>query len=101
MPTPRTRTRTKRPAPAKTPNWFTYFPDDYRWSAAICGMLSNAQWGSADLGEIDQEFARGVGQGLVSSGEREQPARQTVAKNGAHNRARPISSSTTMSSTQP
>jgi dipeptidyl aminopeptidase/acylaminoacyl peptidase len=36
------------------PNWFTYFPSDYRWSAAIGGMISSAQWGSSDMGEIDQ-----------------------------------------------
>jgi len=59
MPTP--RSRAKRPAPAKTPNWFTYFPENYRWSAAICGMLSNAQWGSANLGEIDQVGKRLAG----------------------------------------
>jgi len=54
---------TRRPrADAQTPNWFTYFPDDYRWSAAICGMLSNAQWGSADLGEVDQVGKRLAGQ---------------------------------------
>lgn len=53
----RTKARRSKSAPAKkseTPNWFTYFPENYRWSAAIAGMLSNAQWGSADLGEVHQ-----------------------------------------------
>ena len=27
-------------APANA-NWFTYFPKDYRWSSAICGMISS------------------------------------------------------------
>ena len=40
-------------APANT-NWFTYFPKDYRWSAAICGMVSAARWGASEIGEIDQ-----------------------------------------------
>jgi len=40
-------------APANT-NWFTYFPKDYRWSAAICGMVSGARWGASEIGEVDQ-----------------------------------------------
>lgn len=40
-------------APANT-NWFTYFPGDYRWSSAICGMISCAQWGMSEIGEVDQ-----------------------------------------------
>jgi dienelactone hydrolase len=40
-------------APANT-NWFTYFPEDYRWSAAVCGMVSCAQWGASEIGEVDQ-----------------------------------------------
>ena len=40
-------------APANT-NWFTYFPKDYRWSAAICGMVSAARWGASEIGEVDQ-----------------------------------------------
>ncbi|MEK6709153.1 MAG: alpha/beta hydrolase, partial [Nitrospinota bacterium] len=35
-------------------NWFTYFPEDYRWSSAICGMLSGARFGQSEIGEIDQ-----------------------------------------------
>jgi dienelactone hydrolase len=38
----------------KTANWFTYFPEDYRWSAAICGILSSAPYGGSDIGEIDR-----------------------------------------------
>ncbi|MEK6711419.1 MAG: alpha/beta hydrolase, partial [Nitrospinota bacterium] len=40
-------------APANT-NWFTYFPEDYRWSAAICGMTGWGRWGGTQVGEIDQ-----------------------------------------------
>lgn len=40
-------------APANA-NWFTYFPEDYRWSAAVCGMLSGARWGASEIGEVDQ-----------------------------------------------
>ena len=37
----------------KTTEWFTYFPEDYRWSAAIGGMLGLAVVGASDMGEID------------------------------------------------
>ncbi len=40
-------------APAST-TCFTYFPKDYRWSSAICGMLTGARWGSTEIGEVDQ-----------------------------------------------
>ncbi|OGL69572.1 MAG: hypothetical protein A3J27_08490 [Candidatus Tectomicrobia bacterium RIFCSPLOWO2_12_FULL_69_37] len=40
-------------APANA-NWFTYFPGDYRWSAAICGMVSGARWGASEIGEVDR-----------------------------------------------
>ena len=40
-------------APANN-TWFTYFPKDYRWSAAICGMLTGAQFGATEIGELDQ-----------------------------------------------
>ncbi len=39
--------------PANT-NWFTYFPQNYRWSSAIVGMVSCARWGASEIGEIDQ-----------------------------------------------
>ena len=48
-------------AATPTANWFTYFPENYRWSAAICGMLSGAQWGSSDIGEVDQVGKRLAG----------------------------------------
>ena len=38
----------------KTTEWFTYFPEDYRWSAAIGGMLGLAVVGASDMGEIDR-----------------------------------------------
>ena len=38
----------------KTKEWFTYFPDDYRWSAAIGGMLGTSVVGASDMGEIDR-----------------------------------------------
>ncbi|MBT3350368.1 MAG: alpha/beta hydrolase [Nitrospinaceae bacterium] len=40
-------------APASN-TWFTYFPEDYRWSAALCGMLSGARFGATEIGELDQ-----------------------------------------------
>ena len=44
-------------APANA-NWYTYFPEDYRWSAAICGMISWAKWRGPGIGEIDQVGCR-------------------------------------------
>jgi hypothetical protein len=38
----------------KTANWFTYFPDNYRWSSAVCGILSSAPSGGSDIGEVDR-----------------------------------------------
>ena len=35
-------------------NWFTYFPDDYRWSAGLIIALGTSPWGSSDLGEVDR-----------------------------------------------
>jgi dienelactone hydrolase len=35
-------------------NWFAYFPQDYRWSAALAGILGTAPFGGADLGEVDR-----------------------------------------------
>ncbi|MGH9102466.1 MAG: alpha/beta hydrolase family protein [Acidimicrobiales bacterium] len=34
-------------------DWFTYFPDDYRWSAALALVLGSAPYGGAELGEVD------------------------------------------------
>lgn len=33
--------------------WFRYFPDNYRWSAALALALGSAPYGGAELGEID------------------------------------------------
>jgi dienelactone hydrolase len=41
------------PARSAEAKWFTYFPEDYRWSAAVVGTLSSAPWGGADIGEVD------------------------------------------------
>jgi hypothetical protein len=38
----------------QTASWFTYFPEDYRWSSAVCGILSSAPWGGSDIGEVDR-----------------------------------------------
>jgi len=37
-----------------TADWFTYYPEDYRWSAAIGSMLGAAVMGGCDMGEIDR-----------------------------------------------
>ena len=34
--------------------YFMYFPDNYRWSAAIANMLGSGTFGNADIGEIHQ-----------------------------------------------
>ena len=34
--------------------YFMYFPDNYRWSAAIVNMLGSGTFGNADIGEIHQ-----------------------------------------------
>jgi dienelactone hydrolase len=38
----------------RTANWFTYFPEDYRWSSAVCGVLGGAAYGGSDIGEVDR-----------------------------------------------
>ncbi len=38
----------------KTANWFRYFPEDYRWSSAVGGILGGAPYGGSDLGEVDR-----------------------------------------------
>ncbi len=40
--------------PDRSTNWFTYFPDNYRWSAGLIIVLGTAPWGSSDLGEVDR-----------------------------------------------
>jgi dienelactone hydrolase len=39
-------------------NWFAYFPQDYRWSAAFVGTLSTAPYGGAEIGEVDRAGRR-------------------------------------------
>lgn len=38
----------------RTASWFTYFPEDYRWSSAVCGMVGSATYGGSDIGEVDR-----------------------------------------------
>jgi len=42
----------------KEANWFTYFPEDYRWSAAVCGIIATAGMGGSDIGEVDRAGRR-------------------------------------------
>lgn len=49
-------------------SWFLYFPENYRWSSAICFMISIARWGGAEIGEIDKvarRLAKGLGEDEV------------------------------------
>lgn len=39
--------------PPRHADWFAYFPEDYRWSAAMALVLGGAAYGGADLGEAD------------------------------------------------
>ena len=41
-------------AEKKDPPYFMYFPGNYRWSAAMLGMLSTAGWGGSDINEVDR-----------------------------------------------
>lgn len=43
----------------KTAAWFRYFPEDYRWSSAVGGILGSATYGGSDIGEVDRA-ARGL-----------------------------------------
>lgn len=45
---------TARLNPPQHADWFAYFPDDYRWSAAMALVLGAAAYGGADLGEADR-----------------------------------------------
>ncbi len=35
-------------------NWFAYFPEDYRWSAAMVDVIGCAGMGGSDIGEVDR-----------------------------------------------
>ena len=39
---------------AKAPNYFMYFPDNYRWSAEMLAILSTAPYGGAEISEADR-----------------------------------------------
>ena len=36
------------------PSYFMYFPEDYRWSAAVINVLGAGSYGAADIGEVDR-----------------------------------------------
>lgn len=36
----------------ETASHFRYFPDDYRWSAAVSGLLNSAPYGGSELAEV-------------------------------------------------
>ena len=40
-------------ATGNPPNYFMYYPDNYRWSAEMLVILSTAPYGGADLSEVD------------------------------------------------
>jgi hypothetical protein len=42
----------------ETSSWFRYFPEDYRWSAAVCNILGTANCGGSDIGEVDRAGRR-------------------------------------------
>jgi dipeptidyl aminopeptidase/acylaminoacyl peptidase len=42
----------------KQANWFTYFPEDYRWSSAICNIVGGSVMGGSDIGEVDRAGRR-------------------------------------------
>lgn len=37
---------------AKTPKYFMYYPENYRWSAAYVNMLGRAHYGGSDISEL-------------------------------------------------
>jgi dipeptidyl aminopeptidase/acylaminoacyl peptidase len=39
---------------ARAPNYFMYFPDNYRWSAEMLAILSTAPYGGAEIAEVDR-----------------------------------------------
>ena len=42
----------------KAPNYFMYFPDNYRWSAEMMALMSTAPYGGPDIAEIDRAGRR-------------------------------------------
>jgi hypothetical protein len=38
----------------RTPNYYMYFPDSYRWSAEMLAILSTAPYGGAEIAEVDR-----------------------------------------------
>lgn len=42
----------------KTPNYFMYFPQHYRWSAEMLAILSTAPYGGAEIAEVDRACRR-------------------------------------------
>ena len=38
----------------RPPSYFIYFPEDYRWSAAVINVLGAGSYGAADIGEVDR-----------------------------------------------
>lgn len=38
----------------KTPNYYMYFPDNYRWSVEMLAILSTAPYGGAEISEVDR-----------------------------------------------
>ena len=76
----------------KTSNWFKYFPQDYRWSAAVCWVLSSAPFGGSDVGEVDRacrDLQERVGDdrawfdAWVSEGERVRSVAREAEKRGS------------------
>lgn len=41
-------------AAGKTPNYFMYFPGNYRWSAEMLAILSTGPYGGAEISEVDR-----------------------------------------------
>ena len=44
--------------PPKAQNYFTYFPENYRWSAEMLAILSTGPYGGADIAEADRAGRR-------------------------------------------
>jgi dienelactone hydrolase len=42
----------------QNPNYFMYFPDNYRWSAEMMAILSSAPYGGPEIAEVDRAGRR-------------------------------------------